>query len=60
MILFTIIMLILLLLILFLVAVVSAFGAGAIIIFGDVIVCVALLIWLTKLIFFRHKKSNDK
>jgi uncharacterized membrane protein len=53
-------MLILILLILFLVAVVSAFGAGAIIIFGDVIVCVALLIWLTKLIFFRHKKSDDK
>lgn len=60
MILFTIIMLILLILILFLVAIVSVFGAGAIIIFGDVIVCIVLLIWLTKLIFFRHKKSDDK
>lgn len=52
MILFTIIMLILVLLILFLVAVVSVFGAGAIIIFGDVIVCIIILAYVIKKIFF--------
>lgn len=55
MILFAILALILLILIVVTVAVTSVIGAGAIIIFGDVIVCAFILGWLIKILFFRKK-----
>lgn len=32
---------------------ISTFGAGFILIFGDVIVCIIILVWLIKHIFFK-------
>ena len=51
MVLFTILLLILVILIIFTVAVVSVGGAAFIIMFADVIVCIALIAWIMKLIF---------
>lgn len=48
MILFTVLLLTLILLIVIGVALFSLFGAGVIIIFGDVIVCAILIIWIMK------------
>lgn len=48
MVLFTILTLILIILLVVFVLATSVVGAGAIIIFGDVIVCVVLLGWLIK------------
>lgn len=54
MILFTILALILLILLVVTVTVLSVFGAGALIIFGDVIVLIFILIWLIKRLFFKN------
>lgn len=56
MILFIILTLIILILLVVTVTVVSAVGAGAIIIFGDVIVCVFILGWVIKKLFFNKKR----
>lgn len=48
MILFTVLLLTLILLIVIGVILFSLFGAGVIIIFGDVIVCAILIIWIMK------------
>ena len=53
MILFAILALILIILLVVFVAVASVVGAGTIIIFGDVIVCIVLLGWLIKKLFFK-------
>lgn len=52
MILFTILALILLILIVVVVLGTSIAGAGAIILFGDVIVCVFIIGWIIKKLFF--------
>ena len=56
--LFMILLLISLILIGVVVAVLSVFGAGAILIFGDVIICVLLIGWIMKKIFFNKKKKK--
>lgn len=56
MILFTIVLLTLLLLIGIGVVLFSAFGAGVIIVFGDVIVCIILLIWIIKKLIRKKRK----
>ena len=56
MILFTIVLLTLLLLIGIGVVSFSAFGAGVIIVFGDVIVCIILLIWIIKKLICKKRK----
>ena len=56
MILFTILTLILLILLVVTVVVVSAVGAGALIVFGDVIICVVLIGWIIYRLFFKKKK----
>jgi len=48
MILFTILVLILVLLLVFIAIMASALGASIIIVFGDVIVCAILIIWIIK------------
>ena len=48
MILFTVLLLTLILLIVIGVVLFSLFGAGVIVIFGDVIVCAILIIWIMK------------
>lgn len=53
MILFTILALILLILLVVVVVTTSVVGAGTIILFGDVIVCILVLGWLIKKIFFK-------
>lgn len=55
MILFTILALTLILLTVIVVTVTSVIGAGAIIIFGDVIICIVILAWLIKKLFFNKK-----
>lgn len=55
MILFTILALILLILVVVTVVVASVIGAGTIIVFGDVIVCILILGWLIKKLFFKKK-----
>lgn len=50
--LFTILLMILLILIVVTVAAISIFGAGAIIIFGDVIVCGVIIGLIIKKVFF--------
>ena len=56
MILFLILSLILIALIAITVILVAAGGTAFIIVFGDVIVCIFLLIWVIKKIFFNNKK----
>lgn len=58
MILFTIGLLILILLTVFVIAITSVVGAGALIIFGDVIVCAFILAWIIKTML--KKKKNKK
>lgn len=53
MILFTILLFIIILLMIATVIALSMFGAGALIIFGDVIVCIVLIVWLIKKLFFK-------
>ena len=53
MILFAILALILIILTVVFVLVTSVVGAGAVIIFGDVIVCIVLIGWLIKKLFIR-------
>ena len=55
MVLFAILALILVILTVVVVTVTSVIGAGAIIIFGDVIVCIIILGWLIKKLFFKRK-----
>lgn len=55
MILFAILALILVILTVIVVAVTSVIGAGAIVIFGDVIVCIVLLGWIIRKLFFKRK-----
>lgn len=56
MVLFFILTIILIILAIFIALAVSAVGASAIIIFGDVIVCACIIMWLLKKIL--KKKSN--
>ena len=56
MILFMIMVLMIALLTVFTVVVIGATGAVGIVLFGDVIVCIALLVWLFKKILKRKKK----
>jgi O-antigen/teichoic acid export membrane protein len=56
MILFTILLLTLLLLIVVGVVLFSVFGAGVIIIFGDVIVCAIFIIWIIKKLIAKKRK----
>lgn len=56
MILFTILALILLILVVVTVVITSVVGAGAIVIFGDVIVCILIIGWLIKKLFFKKRK----
>ena len=53
MILFTLLALILIILIVVTVVVFGVIGAGAIIAFGDVIVCIIIIGWLIKKLFFK-------
>ena len=55
MILFTILLLTLVLLTVFTVAVVSAGGAIFIVLFGDVIVCALIIIWIMKRLITKRK-----
>ena len=55
MILFTILALILLILLVVVVVITSVVGAGALIIFGDVIVCIFILGWIIYKLFFNKK-----
>ena len=59
MILFSILLLIVTILTVVIIISVSIGGAGFIIVFGDVIVCIALLIWIIKKLFF-NKNKKDK
>ena len=51
--LFMILLLIAIILIVTTVIALSVFGAGALIIFGDVIICVFIIGWIIKKIFFK-------
>lgn len=53
MILFMILLLVAIILAVVTVVAISVFGAGVLIIFGDVIVCIVLIGWLIKKIFFK-------
>lgn len=56
MILATILLLTLLMLVVFTILIVSATGAVGIVLFSDVIVCVLIMVWITKHLFKRKKK----
>ena len=47
--------LILVILIAFLLLAIGIFGAGAIIVFGDIIVCALIIGWIIKKLFFKKK-----
>jgi hypothetical protein len=53
--LFIILLLIVAILAVFLILTLSVFGAGALIIFGDVIICILLIGWIIKKLFFNRK-----
>lgn len=55
MILFTILLLVLMLLIAITIVLASIFGASFIIVFGDVIVCIVLIVWILKKMIKRKK-----
>ena len=55
MVLFTILLLIILLLVAIIAIFTGIFGTGVIIIFGDVIVCLILIIWICKKLLFKKK-----
>ena len=57
MILFTILLTRLLILMVFTILAIGAGGAAFIIVFGDVIVCMALIVWIIKHLFGRKKKG---
>jgi hypothetical protein len=54
--LFTVLVITILVLVTVVALVTGIIGAGAIIIFGDVIIAIVLLAWLTKKLFFKRKK----
>lgn len=56
MILFLILLLILVILTVFSVFILSVGGAAFIVVFGDVIVCAAIIIWIMKRVFGKKKK----
>lgn len=56
MILFTILMLMAIILVIAAILLVSAFGAGVLIVFGDVIVCLILIIWIIKKLINRKNR----
>ena len=58
--LFLALLLTLILLIAFVLITISIFGAGFIVVFGDVIVCIAIIVFLIKKIFFRKKNKTKK
>lgn len=58
MILFTVLLLIALFLIIFTVGTIAIGGATFVIIFGDVIVCIALIIWIIKKLTKRKKVTQ--
>ena len=60
MILFLILSLILIALIALTIIVLSAGGTAFIVVFGDVIVCIFILAWIIKKIFFKKKDKEDK
>lgn len=60
MILFLILSLIVLALTVITITVLAAGGATFIIVFGDVIVCIFLLIWIIKKLFFKQKDKQNK
>lgn len=37
---------------------ISIFGAAALIVFGDVIVCAIVLVWIIKKLFFKKKRES--
>lgn len=51
--LFMILLVIGLLLLGFTALVISIFGAGALIVFGDVIICIIIIVWIIKKLFFK-------
>ena len=55
--LFTVLVITILILIAVVALVTGVIGAGAIILFGDVIIAIVLLVWLTKKLFFRKKRK---
>ena len=57
MILFTILLTTLLILMVFTILAIGAGGAAFIIVFGDVIVCMALIVWIITHLFGRKKKG---
>lgn len=57
MILFVILLMIALILTGFVLLTISLFGAGFIIVFGDVIVCIFIIAWIMKKIFGKNKKK---
>ena len=60
MILFLILSLILIALIVLTIIVLVTGGTAFIIVFGDVIVCIFILAWIIKKIFFKKKDKKDK
>lgn len=54
--LFTVLLITLLILIAVVAVITGIVGAGALIIFGDVIICIILILWLMKKLFFRKRK----
>lgn len=60
MILFLILSLILITLIALTIIVLAAGGTAFIVVFGDVIVCIFILAWIIKKIFFKKKDKEDK
>lgn len=60
MILFLILSLILIALIALTIIVLAAGGTAFIVVFGDVIVCIFILAWIIKKIFFKKKDKEDE
>ena len=60
MILFLILSLILIALITLTIIVLATGGTAFIVVFGDVIVCIFILAWIIKKIFFKKKDKEDK
>lgn len=60
MILFLILSLILIALIALTIIVIAVGGTAFIVVFGDVIVCIFILAWIIKKLFFKKKDKKDK
>lgn len=56
MVLFTVLFIIALILLMLGIATLAVGGTAFIVVFGDIIVCVFLIVWLIKILFFRKKK----